>query len=149
MKIVSYDIVVVGAPWRKLCIVELKTESGLTGLSKVRMVNKTDTLIAAICELAERYIIGMDAFNLTKPVWQIQNAEYGLLGEVGQSALAAFNIACWNIWAKPATGQYGSCLVANFVIACQPMPMVGIRVIVIQLSSNNLQRVLWPKAIAA
>ena len=64
------------------------------------MVNKTDTLIAAIEELAARYVIGMDPANLTRLAWQIQVGEYGLPGEVGQSALAAFDMACWDILGK-------------------------------------------------
>lgn len=100
MKIDKIDILVVGAPWRELTIVELTTDTGLTGLGEVRMVNKTDTLIAAIQELAQRYVIGMDPFDLTKLAWNIQIAEYGLPGEVGQSALAAFDMACWDIMGK-------------------------------------------------
>lgn len=100
MKITKIDIIVVGAPWRELTIVELTTDSGVTGLGEVRMVNKTDTLIAAIQELADRYIIGTDPFDLTRLAWNIQIAEYGLPGEVGQSALAAFDMACWDIMGK-------------------------------------------------
>ena len=100
MKINKIDILVVGAPWRELTIIELTTDTGLTGLGEVRMVNKTDTLIAAIQELAERYVMGMDPFDLTRLAWNIQVAEYGLPGEVGQSALAAFDMACWDIMGK-------------------------------------------------
>lgn len=100
MKIEKIDIIVVGAPWRELTIVELTTDDGITGLGEVRMVNKTDTLIAAIQELAARYVIGTDPFNLTRLAWHIQVAEYGLPGEVGQSALAAFDMACWDIIGK-------------------------------------------------
>lgn len=100
MKIEKIDIVVVGAPWRELTIVELTTDTGITGLGEVRMVNKTDTLIAAIQELGGRYVVGIDPFDLTRLAWNIQVAEYGLPGEVGQSALAAFDMACWDIMGK-------------------------------------------------
>lgn len=100
MKIEKMDIVVVGAPWRELTIVELTTDSGISGLGEVRMVNKTETLLAALQELAERYVIGMDPADLTKLAWNVQVAEYGLPGEVGQSALAAFDVACWDILGK-------------------------------------------------
>lgn len=100
MKIEKMDIIVVGAPWRELTIVELTTDTGISGLGEVRMVNKTDTLIAAIQELGARYVIGMDPADMTRLAWNIQVAEYGLPGEVGQSALAAFDMACWDIMGK-------------------------------------------------
>lgn len=100
MKITSFEIIVVGAPWRELTIVELQTDDGVTGVGEVRMVNKTDNLVSAIQELGERYVIGADPFDLTRLAWNIDVAEYGLPGEVGRSALAAFDIACWDIMGK-------------------------------------------------
>jgi galactonate dehydratase len=100
MKITGFEIIVVGAPWRELTIVEVQTDAGVTGLGEVRMVNKTDTLIAAIQELGDRYLIGSDPSNLSRLAWNIQIAEYGLPGEIGQSALAAFDTACWDILGK-------------------------------------------------
>ncbi|HUW87470.1 MAG TPA: mandelate racemase/muconate lactonizing enzyme family protein [Candidatus Paceibacterota bacterium] len=100
MKITGFEIVVVGTPWRELTIVEVQTDVGITGLGEVRMVNKTDTLIAAIEELGNRYLIGADPADLSKLAWNIKVAEYGLPGEVGQSALAVFDIACWDILGK-------------------------------------------------
>jgi galactonate dehydratase len=91
---------VVGAPWRELTIIQVTTDEGITGLGEVRMVNKTETLVAAIHELGNRYLIGMDPFDLNKLAWNIQFAEYGIPGEVGQSALAAFDIALWDIIGK-------------------------------------------------
>jgi galactonate dehydratase len=91
---------VVGTPWRELTIVQVNTDEGVSGLGEVRMVNKTDTLIAAIEELGHRYVIGMDPFDVARLAWNVQIAEYGLPGEVGQSALAAFDIACWDIMGK-------------------------------------------------
>ena len=100
MKITSFEIILVGAPWRELTIIELQTDEGITGVGEVRMVNKTDTLVSAIQELGERYVIGADPFDLSRLAWNIDVAEYGLPGEVGRSALAAFDIACWDIMGK-------------------------------------------------
>jgi galactonate dehydratase len=61
------------------------------------MVNKTDTLIACIEELAPRYVIGSDPFDVERLAWNVQRAEYGRPGEVTQSALAAFDIASWDL----------------------------------------------------
>jgi galactonate dehydratase len=88
---------IVGTPWRELVFLELVSDTGPIGLSEVRMVNKTDTLLACIHELAPRYVLGTDPFDVERLAWNVQTAEYGRPGEVTQSALAAFDIACWDL----------------------------------------------------
>ena len=88
---------IVGAPWRELVFVELATDAGLTGVAEVRMVNRTATLVACIEELAPRYVVGADPFDLERLAWNIQRAEYARPEEVSQSALAAFDVACWDL----------------------------------------------------
>jgi galactonate dehydratase len=97
VKIVDLRITVVGTPWRELTFLELMTDTGTTGVSEVRMVNKTDTLVACIGELAPRYVVGADPFDVERLAWNVQRAEYGRPGEVTQSALAAFDVACWDL----------------------------------------------------
>ena len=97
MKIADARVTVVGTPWRELVFLELTTDTGLTGVSEVRMVNKTDTLVACLGELAPRYVIGSDPFDVERLAWNVQRAEYGRPGEVAQSALAAFDVACWDL----------------------------------------------------
>jgi galactonate dehydratase len=96
-RITGFDVFVVGAPWRELTFVEVHTDQGLHGVGEVRMVSKTDTLLAAIGELGARYVVGADPFNLQRLAWQVQVGEYGRPGDVAQSALAAFDIACWDV----------------------------------------------------
>src|SRR6476646_10103091 len=100
MRIKSFKTTVVGTPWRELVFLELTTDTGLTGVSEVRMVNKTATLVACIRELAPRYVIGSDPFDVERLAWNVQRAEYGRPGEVTQSALAAFDVACWDLMAQ-------------------------------------------------
>ena len=97
MKTVDLRVTVVGTPWRELVFLELTTDNGLTGVSEVRMVNKTDTLVACIGELAPRYVIGADPFDVERLAWNVQRAEYGRAGEVAQSTLAAFDVASWDL----------------------------------------------------
>ena len=97
MKITEVSTTVVGAPWRDLTFVELATDDGLTGVGEVRMVNKTATLLACIAELSDRYVVGRDPFEIERLAWNIQWAEYGRAGEVAQSTLSAFEIACWDL----------------------------------------------------
>ena len=97
MKIVKVETTVVGAPWRELTFVEVETDEGLVGVGEVRMVNKTETLTTCIREMAPRYAIGADPFNVETLAWNVQRGEYGRAGEVAQSALAGMEIACWDI----------------------------------------------------
>lgn len=97
MKITSARTTVVGTPWRELVFLELETDSGLVGTSEVRMVSRTDTLMACLDELAPRHVIGTDPFDVERLAWNIQRAEYDRPGEVSQSALASFDVACWDL----------------------------------------------------
>jgi galactonate dehydratase len=97
MRITNTRITVVGTPWRELTFLELETDEGLVGLSEARMVNKTDTLVACLRELAPRYLIDTDPFDLERLAWNVRRAEYGRPGEITQSALAAFDVASWDL----------------------------------------------------
>ncbi|HUR19728.1 MAG TPA: mandelate racemase/muconate lactonizing enzyme family protein [Vicinamibacterales bacterium] len=97
MKIAAARTTVVGTPWRELVFLELETDAGLVGTSEVRMVSRTDTLLACIDELAPRHVIGSDPFDVERLAWNIQRSEYDRPGEVSQSALACFDVACWDL----------------------------------------------------
>jgi galactonate dehydratase len=97
MRITDVRTIVVGTPWRELAFVELGTDAGLVGLSEVRMVNKTSTVVACVEELAPRYVIGADPFDVERLTWNVLRAEYGRPGEIAQSALALFDVACWDL----------------------------------------------------
>src|SRR5947208_3745011 len=97
MKVVDVVTTVAGAPWRELTFVELVTDDGRRGVCEVRMVTKTDTLLACISELAGRHVVGMDPFDRETLALKILRAEYERPGVVTQSALAAFDVACWDL----------------------------------------------------
>jgi galactonate dehydratase len=97
MRITDVRTTVVGTPWRELVFLELVTDEGLVGLSEARMVNKTSTLVACIGELAPRYVIGTDPFDVERLAWNVLRAEYGRAGEIAQSTLASFEVACWDL----------------------------------------------------
>lgn len=80
-----------------LVFVELETDTGLTGVGEVRPVNKTESFLATVEELAARYVVGADPFDTEKLAWAIERLEYGRPSEHGQSALAAFDIACFDL----------------------------------------------------
>jgi galactonate dehydratase len=97
VRIKSARTTIVGTPWRELVFLELETDAGLVGTSEVRMVSRTETLLGCLDELAPRHVIGTDPFDVERLAWNIQRAEYDRPGEVSQSALASFDVACWDI----------------------------------------------------
>jgi L-alanine-DL-glutamate epimerase-like enolase superfamily enzyme len=72
VRIVEFRTTVVGAPRRELTFVELVSDDGLTGVGEVRMVNKTRTLLACVQELAPRYVLGADPFDVERLAWNVQ-----------------------------------------------------------------------------
>lgn len=97
MKIVEVTTATVGTPWRELTFVELTTDTGLRGLGEARMLNKTDTLLACVRELAGRYVIGSDPFDVERLGWRFHWEDYARAGEVTQTALACFDQACFDL----------------------------------------------------
>src|SRR5438876_9281615 len=95
MEIVDVVTTVAGAPWRELTFVELVTDDRRRGVGEVRMVTKTDTLLACISELTGRHVVGMDPFDRETLAFRVLRSEYERPGVVTQSALAAFDTACW------------------------------------------------------
>ncbi len=97
MQVTDVRTTVVGTPWRDLVFVELETDTGLVGVGEVRPVNKTDSFLASVDELASRYVVGADPFDTERLAWAIERLEYGRPGEHSQSALAAFDVASWDL----------------------------------------------------
>ena len=97
MRITEVRTTAVGTPWRDLVFVELLTDTGLVGVGEVRPLNKTESFVAVVGELAGRYVIGTDPFDTERLAWSIERLEYGRPSEHGQSALAAFDIASWDL----------------------------------------------------
>jgi len=93
VKITEITTTVVGTPWRELTFVELTTDDGRRGVGEARMLNKTDTLLACVRELGDRYVIGADPFDTERLAWRFSWEEYGRAGEVTQTALACFDQA--------------------------------------------------------
>ena len=97
MRITNASVTIVGSQWRELVFLEVTTDTGLVGTSEARMVSRTDTLEACLHELAPRHLIGTDPFDVERLAWNIQRAEYDRPGEISQSALASFDVACWDL----------------------------------------------------
>ena len=122
MKIAKIETTVVGTPWRELTFVELITDDGRRGVGEARMLNHTDTLVAAIGELGQRYVIGTDPFDVEKLAWRLDWEEYARAGEVTQTVLGCFDPGLLRPHGAGA-GRTGMATARR----CGPLPGPGLR----------------------
>jgi galactonate dehydratase len=100
MKITGVATHVLGTAWRNLTILEVQTDEGVTGLGEVRMLNHTDALLGFLAEATVNHIRGSDPFEVESLVHRMMRLDYARAGEIAMSALAAVEIACWDIQGK-------------------------------------------------
>lgn len=95
---------VLGTAWRNLTIVAVQTDDGIEGVGEVRMLNHTDALLGYLHEAVPRHVLGSDPFDVESLVQRMSKSDYARPGEIAMSAIAAVEIACWDIKGK-ALGQ--------------------------------------------
>ena len=112
MKIVGVKTYIVGNPpphrgGRNFVFLKLTTDEGLVGYGECDMAHAREHAVARLVEeLGEAHVIGMDPFD-TEKLWDILYASthfYRNPGVVATQAVAAFDMACWDIVGK-ALGQ--------------------------------------------
>ena len=100
MKITDVKTLVMGTSWRNLTFVKVETDEGLTGVSEVRMNNRTDALVAYIDGAKRRHVIGSDPFNTEDLYQRLFRDDYGRAGEIVATGISVIEIACWDIVGK-------------------------------------------------
>ena len=100
MKITDVKTLVMGTSWRNLTFVKVETDEGLTGVSEVRMNNRTDALVAYIDGAKHRHVIGSDPFNTEDLYQRLFRDDYGRAGEIVATGISVIEIACWDIIGK-------------------------------------------------
>jgi galactonate dehydratase len=102
MKISQMSVLVMGSAWRNLTFLKLTTDEGLTGVSEVRLSNRTNALLGYLEECKKRYILGTDPFRIEHTVQRMFRDDYGRVGEICASAISLVEVACWDIVGKAA-----------------------------------------------
>ena len=97
MQVTSVRTTVVGTPWRDLVFVELETDTGSSGSARSGRSTRPIRSSRSSTSWPARYVIGADPFDAERLAWAIERLEYGRPSEHGQSALAAFDIASWDL----------------------------------------------------
>src|SRR5262249_41735545 len=101
-KIAKMSVSVMGSAWRNLTFLKLTTDEGLTGISEVRLSNRTNALLGYLEECKKRYLLGADPFRIEQIVQRMFRDDYGRVGEVCASGISLVEIACWDIVGKAA-----------------------------------------------
>ena len=104
MRISGIETLVMGAAWRNLTYVVVRTDEGLEGVGEVRMINHTDALLGYLKEAYPNHVAGADPFAIEALVRRMQRNDYARAGQIAMSAIAVIEMACWDIVGK-ALGQ--------------------------------------------
>jgi galactonate dehydratase len=104
MRIIEVRPLVLGAAWRNLTFVVMRTDDGLEGVGEVRMINHTSALLGYLEEAVPTHVLGADPFAFEALARRMIRDDYARAGQIAMSALAVLEIACWDIVGK-ALGQ--------------------------------------------
>jgi galactonate dehydratase len=104
MKITQISTLVLGTQWRNLVHVKVETDEGLVGYGESRPINKVESAIGYVNDVADRFVIGLDPFDIEQLVYRLTVEDYGKPGEIAMTGLAMLEMACWDIVGK-ALGQ--------------------------------------------
>ena len=91
---------VLGTQWRNLVYVKVETDEGLVGVGESRPINKVDSLVGYLNDVTDRFVLGIDPFDIELLVRRLTIEDYGKPGEIAMTGLAVIEMACWDIIGK-------------------------------------------------
>jgi galactonate dehydratase len=100
MRITAITPMVLGTQWRNLVIVKVETDEGIVGVGESRPINKVEAAIGYVRDVADRFVIGLDPFDIEVLVRRLTVEDYGRPGELAMTGLAMIEMACWDIIGK-------------------------------------------------
>lgn len=103
MKITNVRTVIAGNPWKNWLFALVETDEGITGVGEGTVNAFARTVETAIHELRPMYL-GMDPFQPALIAQRMTRDVYTDGGQIHRCAVAAIEIACWDIMGK-ATGR--------------------------------------------
>jgi galactonate dehydratase len=103
MRIAAIDTCIAGNPWKNWLFAKVSTDEGVYGIGEGTLNYFGRTVEAAIHEL-KPLIIGMDPFQVEAVTQRLVRDVYTDGAQVHMCAVAAIEIACWDIIGK-ALGQ--------------------------------------------
>ncbi len=103
MKIVAIDTYIAGNPWKNWLFAIVLTDEGICGVGEGTLNYFAKTVETAIHEL-KPLVLGMDPFQVEVLSQRLIRDPYSDGGQIHMCAVAAIEIACWDIIGK-ACGQ--------------------------------------------
>ena len=100
VKLSRLETFLVGRPWNNLLMVRLETSNGITGVGEGTMQWQSPTVATAVELLFKRYVVGANPFDIERLVQAMYRNEYARGGPVLNSAIAAIEMALWDICGK-------------------------------------------------
>lgn len=101
MKIIDFQSLVLGTPWRNISYLIIQLEDGTTGVGESRILGKTQTLHTYFKDI-KRHIIGHDVHNIEALYERITLLDFGVAHELEMTALAMIEMAHWDCIGKLA-----------------------------------------------
>lgn len=99
MKITGIETYLVGNPWKNWLFTRVLTDEGLYGVGEGSLNYFAKTVDTAIHEL-EHLVLGMDPFQVELISQRLIRDVYSEGAQIHMSAVAAIEIACWDIIGK-------------------------------------------------
>jgi galactonate dehydratase len=102
MKITGIETYIVGNPWKIWVFARVMTDGGIYGIGEGSLGHMSHAVEGAIQDI-KQFVIGADPFDVEWITNRVTRDIYADGGQIKMSALAAIEIACWDIMGK-ATG---------------------------------------------
>ncbi|MBA3777894.1 MAG: mandelate racemase/muconate lactonizing enzyme family protein [Chloroflexi bacterium] len=99
MKITAARTYLVGNPWKNWLFVRLETDEGVHGIGEGTLNAFSRTVESAIHELSDEYL-GADPAQIELLLQRMVRDVYTEGGQIHMSAVAAIEVACWDILGK-------------------------------------------------
>lgn len=99
MRITKIDTYIAGNPWKNWLFSKVHTDDGIYGIGEGTLMYFAKTVEAAIHELSP-FVVGMDPMQVELITQRLTRDPYADGGQVQMCAVAAIEIACWDIIGK-------------------------------------------------
>src|ERR1700691_5404968 len=99
MKITEIETYLVGNPWKIWVFIRVLTDQGVYGVGEGTLGQMSGAVAGAIQDITPR-VLGADPFDVEWIVNTVSRDVYADGGQIKMSALAAIEIACWDIMGK-------------------------------------------------